>query len=153
MGSGNGYWTYMLRRMEPSSKKEKKLDVVPIDNGMSEWRTMWVGGTVEADGVEWLKKNDGAKDSVLLMVYPTVGGEFTKRMVDAYDGTTIFCAGTQNASGFTAFAKETIADWMARERPEWRLGLQVPIPSFAGKDEALFMFEKKDDAVKGDGSA
>lgn len=42
---------------------------------------------------------------------------------------------------------------MARERPEWRLGLQVPIPSFAGKDEALFMFEKKSDAVKGDGSA
>ncbi|GAB1731897.1 hypothetical protein NU195Hw_g9269t1 [Hortaea werneckii] len=153
MGSGNGYWTYMLRRMEPGSKKEKKLDVIPIDNGMSEWRTMWVGGTVEADGVEWLKKNDGAKDSVLLMVYPTVGGEFTKRMVDAYDGTTIFCAGTQNASGFTAFAKETIADWMARERPEWRLGLQVPIPSFAGKDEALFMFEKNGDAVPSGGSA
>lgn len=74
-------------------------------------------------------------------------------LIKLADGTTIFCAGTQNASGFTAFAKETIADWMARERPEWRLGPQVPIPSFAGKDEALFMFEKKSDAVKGDGSA
>lgn len=84
MGSGNGYWSYMLRRMEPASKKEKKLDVVPIDNGMSEWRTVWVGDTVEADGVDWLKKNGGGQDAVLLMVYPTVGGDFTRRMIDAY---------------------------------------------------------------------
>lgn len=61
-------------------------------------------------------------------------------------GTTIISAGAQNTSGFTAFAKETIADWMAREMTDWEKVLQVPLPSFAGKDEALFIFEKKSDA-------
>ena len=161
VGSGNGYWTYMLRRMEPPSKKEKKLEVVPIDNGMSEWRTMWVGDTVETDGLEWLEQHEGGKDAVLLLVYPMVGGEFTSKMINAYrrstpirsrsqhpltcatEGTTIVCAGTQNASGFTGFAKETIAEWMAREMPGWERLLQIPLPSFAGKDEALFVFQKK----------
>lgn len=91
MGSGNGYWTYMLRRMEPASKKEKKMEVVPIDNGMSEWRTMWVGDTIETDGVDWLKKNQGGKDTVLLLVYPMVGGEFTKRMIDSYGKSGVIC--------------------------------------------------------------
>lgn len=59
------------------------------------------------------------------------------------DGTTIVSAGTQNASGFTGFAKETIAQWMAREMPGWERVLQIPLPSFAGRDEALFVFEKK----------
>lgn len=59
-------------------------------------------------------------------------------------GTTIIAASSQNASGFTAFAKETIDTWMARELPEWEKILQVPLPSFAAKDEALFAFEKKD---------
>lgn len=27
--------------------------------------------------------------------------------------------------------------------PEWERVLQIPLPSFAGKDEALFVFEKK----------
>lgn len=84
VGSGNGYWTFMLRRMEPPSKKEKKLDVMPIDNGMSEWRTMWVGDTVEADGKMWLEQNDGGKEDVLLLVYPTVGQDFTSNMIKAY---------------------------------------------------------------------
>lgn len=143
MGSGNGYWTYMLRRMEPPSKKEKKVDVLPVDNGMSEWRTMWVGDTVQTDGEKWLKQHQGAAEAVLLLVYPTVGNEFTSKMIKAYRGTTIVSAGSQNASGFTAFAKETIAEWMAREMPEWEKILQIPLPSFAGKDEALFVFEKR----------
>ena len=84
LGSGNGYWSYMLRRMEPASKKEKKLEVVPIDNGMSEWRTLWVGDTVQADGVQYLQEHDGGKNAVLLLVYPTVGNEFTSKMIKAY---------------------------------------------------------------------
>ncbi|KAK0932454.1 hypothetical protein LTR29_015967 [Friedmanniomyces endolithicus] len=98
LGSGNGYWTYMLRRMEPVGKKEKRVEVVAVDSGMK--------------------------------------------------GTTIVCAGTQNASGFTGFAKETIAEWMAREMPGWKRVLQMPLPSFAGKDEALFVFEKGDGGEK-----
>ncbi len=67
------------------------------------------------------------------------------------EGTTIVCAGTQNASGFTGFAKETIAEWMAREMPGWKRVLQIPLPSFAGKDEALFVFEKTEDGGHTDG--
>lgn len=84
IGSGNGYWTYTLRRMDPASKKEKKMEVVPIDNGMSEWRTVWVGDTLQADGAEYLQQHDGGKDAVLLLVYPTVGNEFTSKMIKAY---------------------------------------------------------------------
>ncbi|EMC96803.1 hypothetical protein BAUCODRAFT_46023, partial [Baudoinia panamericana UAMH 10762] len=142
VGSGNGYWTYMLRRMEPGSKKERKLEVVPVDSGMSEWRTLWVGDTVEADGAKYLQQQDGGKEEVLLLVYPTVGNEFTSKMIRAYQGTTIVCAGSQNTSGFTGFATETIADWIAREAPEWERLLQIPLPSFAAKDEALFVFER-----------
>ena len=84
LGSGNGYWTYMLRRMEPTGKKGKKLEIVAIDNGMSEWRTMWVGDTVQADGVQYLQEHGGGKNAVLLLVYPTVGNEFTSKMIKAY---------------------------------------------------------------------
>ena len=81
MGSGNGYWTYMLRRLEQG---KKKLDVVPVDSGLSEWRTMWVGDTVQADGVRWLNQHDGGKNNVLLLVYPNTGNEFTSKMIKAY---------------------------------------------------------------------
>lgn len=158
IGSGNGYWTYMLRRFETNPKK--KMNVVAIDNSQSLWRTTWIPDTVEADGEKWLKQHDGGKDDVLLLVYPVVGNDFTSKMLKAYrefiqasyigmntdqnsGGTTIISAGAQNTSGFTAFAKETIADWVAREMPEWEKVLQIPLPSFAGKDEALFIFEKK----------
>ncbi|KAK0869690.1 hypothetical protein LTR87_013601 [Friedmanniomyces endolithicus] len=151
LGSGNGYWTYMLRRMELVGKKEKRVEVVAVDSGMSEWRTVWVGDTVEMGGEEWLGSNGGGREAVLLLVYPMVGGEFTSRMIGAYEGTTIVCAGTQNASGFTGFAKETIAEWMAREMPGWKRVLQIPLPSFAGKDEALFVFEKTEDGGHTDG--
>lgn len=52
-------------------------------------------------------------------------------------------AGTQNANGYTAFAKELLADWFVREMPDWEKVCQVPLPSFAGKDEALFVYERK----------
>lgn len=157
LGSGNGYWSYMLRRFDA----KKPLEVVPIDNGISEWRTVWVGNTVVSDGVQWLGKNTGGKDMLLLLVYPQVGADFTGKVLRAYsksgldwsllrlrltcssiEGDTIVVAGTQNANGFTAFAKETIADWMAREMPDFEKVFQIPLPSFAGKDEALVAFQK-----------
>lgn len=59
------------------------------------------------------------------------------------EGDTIIAASTQNANGYTAFQDDTIAEWIAREMPEFTKLLQIPLPSFAGKDEALFVFEKK----------
>ncbi|CAK1362028.1 unnamed protein product [Cercospora beticola] len=82
IGSGNGYWTYMLRRFDIHPKT--RLSVTAVDNGLSEWRTMWIGDTIEADGFKWLQQNQGGKDGVLLLVYPMVGMEFTSKMIKAY---------------------------------------------------------------------
>ena len=155
LGSGNGYWTYMLRRM---GDEKKPVKVVPVDSGLSEWRTVWIGDTVVSDGVKYLQQHQDGKDQVLLLVYPQVGADFTGKVLRAYskctviswivgltnaipEGDTIVVAGTQNANGYTAFAKETIAEWMAREMPRFVKVLQIPLPSFAGKDEALFCFQ------------
>ncbi|QIX01253.1 hypothetical protein AMS68_006770 [Peltaster fructicola] len=138
IGSGNGFWTYMLRRTKDG---KKNLDVVAIDNGISEWRTMWIGDTTETDGVKWLQQNAGGKEHVLLLVYPQVGLSFTSNTIAAYKGSTIIIAGSQNANGFTAF-KELLTEWFAREMPAWSKVCQIPLPSFAGKDEALFVFER-----------
>lgn len=81
VGSGNGYWTYMLRRMKDG---KKNVEVVPVDNGLSDWRTLWVPDTVEMDGVEWLQKHDNGKNHLLLLVYPQVSHDFTAKTIQAY---------------------------------------------------------------------
>jgi hypothetical protein len=81
IGSGNGYWTYMLRRMKDG---KKHLEVVPVDNGLSDWRTLWVPDTVEMDSVEWLKKNQNGQSHMLLLVYPQVSHDFTASTIKAY---------------------------------------------------------------------
>lgn len=138
IGSGNGYWTFMLRAYG--------LKVHPVDNMQSEWRVNWVDDTVISDGVKWLAKNDHGRDMVLLMVYPVVGtadGSFTRDVIAAYKGDTIVVAGTQNSNGYTAFSSLTMAEYMAKEHADWVRIAQVPLPSFAGKDEALYVFQRK----------
>jgi len=134
MGSGNGYWTYMLRRMA--------VEVTAVDNEQSAWRTMWIGDTIIADGEKYLKENKGCRTAVLLMVYPIVGADFTAKILSAYIGDTVVVAGTQNKNGYTAFKDRTIGEYMEAERPEFEKIVQIPLPSFPGKDEALFVFER-----------
>lgn len=142
VGSGNGYWAYTLRQMG--------LTVHAVDNLVSAWRTMWIGDTIVADGVafvasppaQYKELGKRSKDAVLLLVYPQVSDNFTGKVIGAYEGEVIVVAGTQNGNGFTSFTDETIADWMAREKPDWKKACQIPLPSFAGKDEALFVFRK-----------
>jgi hypothetical protein len=82
VGSGNGYWAYALRNFDTNPKKQMKI--TPIDNGLSEWRTMWVPDTIETDGAKWLQQNKGGVEDVLLLVYPMVGNDFTSKMLKAY---------------------------------------------------------------------
>ncbi|KAF4548201.1 Hypothetical protein D9617_30g011050 [Elsinoe fawcettii] len=140
LGSGNGYWTYMLRRLD---RPPGKLEVLPVDSGHSVWRTTWVGDTLVADGIKFLQGRDGGKGDLLLLVYPQVSDDFTGKVLRAYQGDTVVVAGTQNGNGFTGFKGETIDKWMEREKAELSLTARVPLPSFAGKDEALFVFERK----------
>jgi hypothetical protein len=138
MGSGNGYWTFLLRRYG--------LTVFPVDNMQSEWRVNWIDDTAIIDGVKWLRKNENGKDMVLLLVYPVVGGSvgggaegsFTRGLVSAFQGDTIAVVGTQNLNGYTGF-KGMI---MEQEHKEWTKVVQIPLPSFAGKDEALYVFQR-----------
>ncbi|KAK1238569.1 hypothetical protein MKX07_004145 [Trichoderma sp. CBMAI-0711] len=142
MGSGNGYWTLMLRRYG--------LTVYPVDNMQSEWRVNWVDDTVIMDGVKWLRSRDGGRGMVLLLVYPVVGGGvgggteggFTRGLVDAFQGDTLAVVGTQNGNGYTGFKSMTMDVFMEREHPEWTRVVQIPLPSFAGKDEALYVFQR-----------
>ncbi len=134
IGSGNGYWTYILRRMG--------MDVTAVDNQQSEYRTMWIDDTIVADGEKYLKENTGCRNTVLLMVYPIVGAGFTAKILNAYKGDTVVIAGTQNRNGYTAFKDRTVAEYMLAEKPEFSLLVQIPLPSFPGKDEALFVFER-----------
>ncbi|KAK8140894.1 hypothetical protein G3M48_001476 [Beauveria asiatica] len=148
MGSGNGYWSFMLRAYG--------LKVHPVDNMQSAWRVSWVGDTVISDGVKWLKRHQHGKHMLLLLVYPIVGGgiqggiqgAFTKDLVNAYDGDTIAVVGTQNRNGYTGFMNMTMAEYMKKEQPHWTRVVQIPLPSFGGKDEALFVFQRGERAVQ-----
>ena len=146
MGSGGGYWTFLLRQYG--------VKVTPVDSAQSEWRVSWVDDTIRSDGAKWLsrKENAGGKDMVLLMVYPIVGGDvaggseggFTRSLLAAYKGDTVAVVGTQNHNGFTGFKDMTMDEYMEREHKDWVKMIQVPLPSFAGKDEALFVFQRGD---------
>ncbi|KAI1392310.1 uncharacterized protein F4822DRAFT_124578 [Hypoxylon trugodes] len=160
MGSGGGYWSYMLRAygIDP---------VIPVDSAQSAWRVTWVKHTVIAEGGAWLRKRrkqnrnitSGGGNSaidpnepVLLLVYPVVGGSvaggaeggFTKTMMDAYCGDTLAVVGTQNRNGYTGFRGLSMDKYVERERSHegWVKVVQVALPSFPGKDEALFVFQR-----------
>ena len=135
IGSGNSYWAYTLRRMG--------VFVHAVDNLQSEYRTLWIGNTWIKDGEKYLKDEKGCKDAVLLLVYPIVSSDFTSRVLDAYKGDTICVAGTQNRSGYTAFRDRTIDEYMKVEKADYEKTIQIPLPSFPGKDEALYIFERQ----------
>ncbi|OTA91343.1 hypothetical protein M434DRAFT_349541 [Hypoxylon sp. CO27-5] len=177
MGSGGGFWTFMLRLYG--------VRVSAVDNAQSAWRVTWVSDTIIADGVEYLRKRGEGKrkqpqpkpqsqsqsqsqssssssknatsdpdpeEAVLLLVYPIVGGAlaggteggFTRAMLDAYTGDTLAVVGTQNRNGYTGFRGESMDEYMERERSGegWVKVVQIALPSFPGKDEALFVFQR-----------
>lgn len=146
MGSGNGYWTYMLRAYGVTTH--------PVDNMQSTWRVSWIDDTAISDGVKWLRRHANGKHMLLLIVYPVVGGgsraregAFTRNLVNAYAGDTIAVVGTQNRNGYTGFKDMNMAEYMGREQPHWTKVVQIPLPSFCGKDEALFVFQRGDRAL------
>ncbi|KAI1779355.1 hypothetical protein F4818DRAFT_247839 [Hypoxylon cercidicola] len=165
LGSGGGYWSYMLRRYG--------VPCAAVDSAQSAWRVTWVSDTVVADGAAWLRKRrrvraavagdknrsegeseDGVDpdEALLLLVYPIVGGEiaggreggFTRSMMDAYGGDTLAVVGTQNHNGYTGFRGMSMDEYVERERAGegWVKVVQVALPSFPGKDEALFVFQR-----------
>jgi hypothetical protein len=144
IGSGNGYWTYMLRHFPISHiGATKPLDVRAIDNAVSEYRVSWVQDTINMDGKEYLQKNGGGKGCVLLLVYPQATGDFTGPILKAFEGEYIVVAGTQNGNGFTGFRDVVVDEWFSKNVPAFELVLRMPLPSFAGKDEALFVFQRR----------
>jgi len=135
IGSGNGYWAFSLRRLG--------VQVQAVDNLESKWRTTWISDTIVADGVAYLQKKRGGKGAVLLMVYPVARSGLTARVLEAYRGDVVCVVGTQNRSGYTGFKDNTIEEYMAEKMSGFEKSVQVALPSFAGKDDALFVFEKR----------
>jgi hypothetical protein len=142
IGSGCGYWTYMLRRL-PLPEHLSPLTARAIDNQASLYRTVWIPDTIVAPGATYLERHDGGRDAILLLVYPQTTEDFTEKVLRAYKGDTIVVAGTQNRNGFTGFSGQVVDEWVEKEMPGWEKVCQIPLPSFAGKDEALFAFRKK----------
>lgn len=135
MASGNGYWTYMLRQMN--------VPVTAVDNMASVYRTLWIPDTQKADGIDYLRTHNSGKGMLLLMVYPITSGNLTKRIVDAYEGDIIVVVGTQNNNRYTGFADCGVEEWFEREMGGWDLVCRVPMPSFAGKDEGMFVWKRR----------
>jgi hypothetical protein len=121
----------------------KPLNVRAIDNAVSEYRVTWIDDTIKMDGKEYLKKNDGGKGCILLLVYPQATGDFTGPILKAFEGEYIAVAGTQNGNGFTGFRESVVDEWVNKKLHAFELTLRMPLPSFAGKDEALFVFQRK----------
>jgi len=136
VGCGNGYWNYMLRK--------HGLEVVGVDNEQSRYRTCWIGDVAFEDGLSFLKKRQGGKEDVLLLVYPITANDFTGAMLKAFKGDIICVVGTQNSSGYTCFRDQVVDEWMEKNRPEMKLMARTPLPSFAGKDEALFVWKRNE---------
>ncbi|KAI4144870.1 MAG: hypothetical protein L6R39_004011 [Caloplaca ligustica] len=126
----------MLRRLG--------VQVNAVDNLQSSYRSLWIDDTIVEEGERYLKAHAGARDALLLLVYPIVGSGFTSRVLDAYAGDTISIVGTQNGNGYTAFKGQIIDEYMVARKPEYAKTVHIPLPSFAGKDEALFVFERQD---------
>ena len=142
VGSGNGYWTYMLRHFPLPSPDMKTLDIRPIDSGLSEYRVTWIKDTINVDGKAYLQRNNNGRGSILLLVYPQATGNFTGPILKMFEGDTIVVAGTQNENGFTAFQDQVVDQWVEKNLKAFELTLRMPLPSFAGKDEALFVFQR-----------
>lgn len=118
------------------------LDVTAVDNLASEYRTLWISNTVKADGVKYLKQNKGCNGRILLIVYPIVAGTYTKDIIHAYRGDTIVICGTQNCNRYTGFSDCTAEEWFESKMKGWELTCKIAIPSFAGKDDAMFIWKK-----------
>ncbi|KAF1954409.1 hypothetical protein CC80DRAFT_476148 [Byssothecium circinans] len=142
VGSGSGYWTFMLRNF-PLGEGMKGLDVRAVDNGTSEYRIMWVEDTIKMDGVSYLSQHGNGRGCVLLLVYPQATGDFTAPLLRKFEGDSVVVAGTQNGNGFTAFRDCVVDEWVEKNLRAFELTLRMPLPSFAGKDEALFVFQRK----------
>jgi hypothetical protein len=70
-------------------------------------------------------------------------GTFTKRVLQAYKGDTIVVVGTQNANRYIGFSDCTAEEWFEKEMGEWELWCRFPMPSFAGKDEGMYVWKRK----------
>ncbi|RMZ71911.1 transcription factor nrm1 whi5 [Pyrenophora seminiperda CCB06] len=148
IGSGNGYWTYMLRHFDLSAlgippTASTGLQVRAIDTQDSEYRVSWISDTIVSDGKQYLEKNNGGQGCILLLVYPQATTDFTGPVMRAYEGNTIVVAGTQCRNGFTGFSDVVVDEWVEGNLPAFELALRMPLPSFAGKDDALFVFQRR----------
>lgn len=169
MGSGNGYWAMMLRTygvevdavdsmmsewlvlsLPPPPTQHAIHTYLRVLTAM-ERRTTWIPDTIVQTGTRYLAAHPNHDGLVLLLVYPVVGGKltgtvegsFTRDLVAAYKGDTLVVVGTQNRNGYTSFSNMTMDEYMEREHAgEWVKTVQIAMPSFAGKDEAMFVFQR-----------
>jgi len=138
----------MLRRHLTAAKPGGEK-VIPVDNGQSAYRALWIGDMITVDGIKWLREErKGGVGDVLLLVYLIVGGGgFTERIIKAYKGEVVCVVGTQCRNEYTAFQGKIVDEWI-EEEGGWDKIVQVPAPSFAGQDKASTCINMKAAAHK-----
>lgn len=77
------------------------------------------------------------------MVYMVPPRLVAKLVLKAYKGDTIFVAGTQNENRFTGFSNTTVEQYFEREKKDFEMTARIPLPSFVGKDEAMYVYQRK----------
>lgn len=138
IGCGNGYWTYLLRQF--CEQHGLTQEIVAVDDGSSTWRTTWIDHLVRQDALEFLQGRD-TKEAVMLLVYPVTSQNFTRRAIGAFHGNTICLVGTQNENRYTAFDDATVEEFCERGGA-WKVTSRLPLPSFPGKDDALYILRR-----------
>lgn len=108
--------------------------------------------TIRSSGTDYLASVADHKDIIMMLVYPVVGGamsgtlegSFTRDLMAAYKGDTVVVVGTQNRNGYTGFRDVTFDEYMDKEQKQngWAKVVQIPLPSFAGKDEAMYVYQR-----------
>ena len=64
-------------------------------------------------------------------------------MLKASKGDTAVVAGTQNENRFTGFSNTTVEQYFEREKKDFEMTARIPLPSFAGKDEVMYVNQRK----------
>ncbi|KAK0729929.1 hypothetical protein B0H67DRAFT_638492 [Lasiosphaeris hirsuta] len=108
VGSGSGYWIFMLRQYASLSRNDGGCNLVlllvyPI-----------VGGGL-AGGVD---------------------GGFTRALMAAYMGDTVAVVGTQNGNGYTGFRDMTMNQFIAKEHQGWVKVVQNTLAQFCRQGQS-----------------
>ena len=117
IGSGKGYWAYLL--------KARGVDIITVDD-RPHGSDDWCQDTIQQDGAEYLDEHDGCPDRTLFLCWPDVDDS----VIRAYDGKY-------------AIIISEMSTWELAESDEqvyWQLKETVEIPLWPGMHDKMHIY-------------